>query len=78
MDKIDLTDYKKKVADGLWELIKNDKGICIKAKQFDVDTGVEIAPVYFYLKVDEIKELKNVSVKASKSLTELMTDINAL
>ena len=76
--KIDLTKYKKMVADGLWEIVKNEKGIAVKCKQFDLDTGLEINPTYVYLNVEEIKLVKNTATKSVTNLSQLLVDINVL
>ena len=78
MTEINFEGYKAKKAKGLWLAVKNDKGVGIQRKQFDVDTGLETTPVIEYFDIAQAQEIVDRLTKKLADIKTLVADANLL
>lgn len=78
MTDINFEGYKAKKTKGLWSMVKTSKGIAIQRKQFDVDSGEEIAPVLEYIDLATAQDIESKLQKRLNDIKLLVIDATAL
>lgn len=70
--------YTKNKGLGLWEVVKTGKGIALKQKRFDTETGLEVEPVFEYIDIPALQKKQTQLNKQITNIATLLSDITTV